>query len=351
MNKFLPTLFLSVGLIASVTVMAQEEGENLCTKNLNKATKEYESGRLNGIPEILEGCLQNGFTRPEKLQAYRLLILTYLFQDEDEKAEKTLLDLFKLDPEYKVNEALDPAEFVNLYNSYRTLPVINIGLKGGLNLTQIHSLVSYEVDNPTDKQSDYKMMLGYQIGLNVDFLIHNKWQLSTDLLFTGKKYQYTNDILDYSKLVFTERQSWLELPVMLKYTFTKKKLTPYLQAGFSTGLLMSSSASVERLDNVTNSNQAVGPEIETKDLRKKLMFSLVYGGGLRYKVGYGYAVFDVRYQMGLRNATNIEKRYSNPELLYKYGYISDNFLMNNMIFSLGYYKSIYKPKKIKNINE
>jgi hypothetical protein len=333
-------------LVVPFALFGQEQELNVCTQTLNKAQKSYEAGRLSEIPGMLQPCLEKGFERAEKLQALHLMVLAYLFLDQDQNAEATLLRLLKEDPEYKVNEALDPAEFVNLYNRYRTVPIINVGFRAGLNGTYIFPLVPYEVDNRTSTKSKYQSSIGFQFGINTDILIKKNFQLAADLLFTGKKYQYTNVLLDYSKLTFKETQNWLELPIQLKYTFGKQKLRPYVQAGGSVGLLLTSSASVSRVDNISQSNLAVGPDINTKSLRTSINYAALVGGGLRYKIGYGYAVLDVRYAIGLKNATKISNRYSNTDLVYNYGYISDNFLINNLMVSLGYYKSIYKPKKI-----
>ena len=42
-----------------------------------------------------------------------------------------MLALLRTDTEFKVNDAVDPAEFVALYNTFRTYPIYRIGGKLG----------------------------------------------------------------------------------------------------------------------------------------------------------------------------------------------------------------------------
>src|SRR5436853_446608 len=114
---------LSFGVLIIFSSYSGIFAQNLCSQNLKKAQKEYDEGRLTEVSGILESCLKDGFTRDQKLQAYRLLILTNLFSDQPDIAEQHLLHLLKEDPEYKINPGVDPAEFVTLFNQYNTSAV------------------------------------------------------------------------------------------------------------------------------------------------------------------------------------------------------------------------------------
>lgn len=350
MPRSLQGLFIWIffSLVPALTAKAQEQ--NLCTQTLKNAQRTYDEGRIEAIPSMLDSCLQDGFSRSEKIQAFRLLILSYLFQDEHEKAEQNLLALLKLDPEYKVNEAIEPAEFVNLYHTYRTRPFISIGVIGGVNQSRINLKQEFNTDNSNTSEPKYSPGFGYQFGLIADILLKRQYQLTTGVLFSGKKYAMKNDrMFGYTSLNIEESQNWLEVPVTLKYNFGTRKFVPFLQAGLSGNLCLSSNAVLTRI-SIDNDNDASGPSLDLTDLRKRINYSVVLGGGARYKIGYGYVVLDLRYNKGLANMVNVENRYSNSELIFYYGHIDSDYKLNNISISVGYMKSFYKPKKIK-VNE
>lgn len=347
-------LVCTVLFLISGTILAQNKNknndsivENRCVQLLRDAEKTYESGRIEAIEGMLLPCIEKeGFSKFEKLQAYRLIILSKLFDNKEEDANTYFLKLIKTDPEYQVNLVTDPSEFINLFNSYRTQAIYALGFKVGMNSTKPSSYTPYGVGNTEENSGTYKSGLNLQFGFNADIPLNKKFSIGADLLMSFKRYQYQNTLLEYSELTFKETQLWLELPVVLKYTMGQNKLRYYLQGGGAVSMILNSTADITRKDVNTQSNQAIGPAVDTRDLRNMFNYSLVGGGGLRYKAGYGYLVLDVKYMYGLNNISNIDNKYSNSDLVYKYGYIDNNFTLNSLMFSVGYYKSFYKPKKL-----
>ena len=58
--------------------------------------------------------------------------------------------------------------------------------------------------------------------------------------------------------------------------------------------------------------------------------------------------FNVRYYLGLTNLRNDKAPLdANNELLFRYGYIDNDFKINSIAISIGYIKPFYKPKKLK----
>jgi len=77
----------------------------------------------------------------------------------------------------------------------------------------------------------------------------------------------------------------------------------------------------------------------------------VAGGGLKYKIPNGYVILDLRYNIGLTEQNDPESnRYTASDdvqnLINYYLYADDNFVLNNIIVSLGYQRTLYRPKKI-----
>ena len=325
-----------------------------CTQKLNKAKKVYDAGKITEVESYLKDCIQDGFTKEEKMQALRLLILSYLFQDEHEKAEQNLLLLFKEDPEYVLNRAVDPAEFYELYNSYRTLPVFNIGITGGLNTTNISEKQHYSLGSSSSDKSSYKSRFGFQGGVVADILLYKNFQINTGAMLILNNFTYENTFLYNGATTVTskENQMWTSVPLALKYNIGKGKTKFYALAGGMFGLLISDNSKLSR-ENSDNANAAKEGTEAFRTIRNPYNISAIVGLGVRYKVGYGYIFLDARYSIGLKNEANVKNRFStkNGDNLYYYGYVSSDFNANNLLISVGYMKSIYKPKKVRKLGD
>ncbi|MFN7986187.1 MAG: porin family protein [Thermoanaerobaculia bacterium] len=87
----------------------------------------------------------------------------------------------------------------------------------------------------------------------------------------------------------------LEIPLLVKYTFTTGRLSPFVLAGVNTAISLS-------VDSKTRDPQASGSEKAT-DQFAKYWFSLEVGAGAQLEVGNGvFLTLDGRYVHGLGNA-------------------------------------------------
>ena len=126
MRRFLPLIVVA---LSGVSFFAR--GQSTCAQTLRLAQSIYEQGRLHELPQLLQECLRNGFNHEEKVSAYKLLTLTHIYLEEPEKADEMMLALLRTDTEFQVNDAVDPAEFVALYKTFRTYPIYRIGGQTG----------------------------------------------------------------------------------------------------------------------------------------------------------------------------------------------------------------------------
>jgi hypothetical protein len=318
-----------------------------CSETLIKAQDTYKEGRINEIEEMLKPCLETGLSKQEKIEAYRLLTLTYLYFNEKEKAQGALILLLKNDPEYKIRQ-IDPTEFVNLFNSFRTTPVLLVGVKFGVNAADIDVKKYFSLDNSDLARGKYKSNVGIQGSLFAQFPLSKSMSLITEFQYDVRKYTYTDKLFGYASLTLAEKQTYLELPVLLNYNFGKGKLVPYVNLGASFAYMMKASVLPVRVDETGDDNQREikEGEISVKSLRKKMNYNMVAGAGLKIKdvLGRGYLFIDLRYTRGLNNVVNTDNRYSNDDLLYKYLYVDNNIKINSFQYSVGYSYPLYKPK-------
>ena len=324
------------------TLQAQDD----CSVKLKQAEDLFDNGKIEGVYELLTGCMKSGFGKDEKIRAYKVIINSYLFEDKKDLAEANMLKLLKLEPEFKVNETIDPAEFVNLYHTYKTLPIYSIGISAGVNISNIILSETFGVHNTDNQSFSYKSSgLGYQFGLNITRYITTNLQVGLGVNIVQNSFEYTDTIFSFSYVSFIEKQTRIDLPVSAIYSFGKKTFRPFVTVGANVNFIISASSTAIR-SYIDNSHKDVtGSDIDLKEYRRSVNFSVFGGIGAKYMIRRGYLFFEAKYLYGLLNQVNTDTRYTNPELIYKYYYLDNNFKLNNLMFSVGYMYSIYKPKK------
>ncbi len=326
-------------VVLSFSVNAQQTS---CAFKLQEAENLYESGILDSIPSLLRSCINNkGFDDEELSRAYKLLVLTYLFEDYQEMAELTMLKFLKEFPEYEMKPT-DPIEFKYLHNSYKTIPTFSVGLILGGNYSYARIIEPYYQSGLEDYNGEYTAGLKFQGGLQLKKYINDKIDINLDIIYTFKSFEYNSVQLEYNTK-YTENQSLLSIPVSATYSFKFNLFDPYVRLGLSADYLLKASADFVRDDDVKESGYDI-----TSD-RNPLNISALVGGGIKYNIKMGYLMIDLRYHYSFMNLVNDEYRYTDSQgnnLKYdNFKYIDDDFTLNNFYFSFGYVYSFYTTKR------
>lgn len=366
-------------LSCAITSIAQE-GQD-CAIVLKEAEKSYEEGKLEEIPSILKSCLEVGFSPDQKIQAYRLLTMTYLFDDKKNLANESIQNLLKIDPEYVVNPALDPAELIYLLDSYQTLPKFSIGFIAGTNFSKVAPTEAYGIDNtfndpenvssgilstagpetsPNEPHWKYSPGgIGFHGGIVGSYMLFRNLNLHIEPSYYFTKFTYTKNytlneftntsdsLNNLGNLELNETHGWIQIPLNLTYDIKlSPKLNSFVRLGGTYGRLLNAGGTFTREYPQSASLAPVtGPQEDLKLHRNTSNYWITGGVGLKYKIKKGVLFVDVRYQYGMQNMVNAAQRYSNTTLLYKYNYVDDNFNLDNLAISIGAAKSFYKPKK------
>ncbi|MBY0434731.1 MAG: PorT family protein [Cyclobacteriaceae bacterium] len=352
--------FLIIAVVVTVTSSFSQATN--CTQVLRLARTTYEQGRLHELPALVEGCLkasgETGFTPEQKRETYRLLTLAYIYLEEPEKADESMLELLRTDHFYQVNNSVDPAEFIALFNKYRTRPLFRIGVKIGANLTQPTVLNYYNVGSAAGGQGKYGLKLGFNfIAIFEKDLSTKTTGLLSRLVFAPelgyiiRNFSYTNSKLingDAGNLVSTQNldigQSWLDVNPILQYKFKNTvDLQTYIGLGPSLNYLLSSSVQPNTL--LGNSYTVTGPAVSDLKAYNQLMYSIIITAGFKKKLGELYLTVDARYQYGFGNAVNGGSR-SIPELVYDYQTQYNDYRINNFSINIGVIYPYFKPKKL-----
>lgn len=350
MAKVLRVLFLALLVVCSGELCFAQRAS--CTDILNEARESYDAGHLYEIPARLKPCLDNGFNKSQKIQAYWLLTRTYLLIDDPISAEDSYLKLLRLDPEYNIDEENDPVDVVYLSKKFTTTPIFVVFGKIGTNFSNISEIHNFGTDNTEFTNEVYSSSVGINLGGGIEWNINDKLSLGLEIMYSTRSYSYTNSFFNNDQLNFKENITVASVPLYLKYRLKYNKFRPYVYGGFSNDLIVSSKGSLELRDKLSSNVgeeaaefAVTGPDIDMSAQRNFYNYSAFAGLGTNYRIDYNYIFIDFRYALGFTNIVDIENQYANNELVYKYGYVDDYKRLNGFFVSVGFVKPLYKPRK------
>jgi len=242
-KKYWLYLLVCFGLHAQNT-LAQTTS---CAQTLRLARSTYDQGRLHELPDLLKNCLDNGFTKQEKVEAYKFLALSYTYLEEPEKADEAMLNLLRTDHYFEINEGVDPAEFVALYKTFRSRPIFSLALKFGPNATLPEVTDNYYIGNGAPGTGKYGQRVGFQLGLSYekDFFASSQSKFLKRLTF-APELQYVTRSFNYTApSVFLSdqtgesvanglavyKQTWIDLNVLVQYKLNDWAINPYVSLG------------------------------------------------------------------------------------------------------------------------
>ena len=357
---------------------AQNEGENEeiittstteCANDLLQAQKAYQEGRILEVEEIISrDCLEGSdLTNDEKVIGYRLLTLVYLNMNEPEKADAMFLKLINLNPEYRINE-LDPTEFINFYNTYRTWPIFKIAPKAGSSISWFNNTNQFPVH---DYPRINTLTPGFQGGITFEFDLSRKflkgqdirdfWVLNLDAYFSSKRYISTyeenNLFTEDTQLQTRYDYNAADIRAIMNYRIfpTKqndkknKKFYWYAQLGiageYMTGIYGVVQEGQREGNAGTNFEE---PRVNLIDkFYSKFNFQAITGTSLRYKIGLSWLTADIKYHYYPIDTYDNSKAYSNSLEIGSTGaYVLNNGQLQNLSLSVGITVPIYVPKKL-----
>jgi hypothetical protein len=230
-----------------------------------------------------------------------------------------------------------------------------LGFKAGANLSAVSIEKTYSAISPTnypdtqtDKKYDAYKKLGTQATLEVTFYFSGL-SLSLQPTYRHNRFVYENEYhwadgenpnnrLDL-KYEQEQRIDYLDIPLLAKYEFTKNKVSPYLQLGVYTSMLIGASKSVD----VSGVDYASGGTNEFKDetiivgatdLFARNHWGFLGGVGVYYNLGNVRLNADFLMKGSMSSVTSAKNRFSNNRLS-GVGDTMDDLKLNNMSFTVG----------------
>jgi len=214
-------LFTVSALICFYLLPVSSFSQEDCAAKIQEAQRYYDQGMIDEIPAMLAPCMAEGFTRTQKIEAYKLIIMSYLFDEDQFEAERTMLEFLKKYPEYEIMPN-DPVEFVYLFESYRTASVFSFGLVGGINLTDPRIIEPFSTFDLSEATLKNIIKPGFQVGLGVERYISKKILLNLEAYFSFNQYMFSDELRSeqtgsISYVTFREQLYKIEIPVTISY--------------------------------------------------------------------------------------------------------------------------------------
>jgi hypothetical protein len=364
---------LAIIFLISLSIICRAQvGEDLTgAQFLRNVRSVYDQGRLHEIPNGLEERIKvregaKAFSQSEKVEAYKILILTYIYLEEPQKADAKMIELLRTDHFFEVAES-DPVEFKSLYKKFRVKPLFMIGGKFGINQTQVNTIKNYYVLAESQGKGTYSSSIALQYGASFEKVLFGQFAIKPEVYYASASVTYNNNSIYRNDPSATETgtdrtgsvshkitQQRISAHLLAQYTIgeTKslnRKLTPYIMAGPNIGYLMKSS--FEGQHNLESRDNVTGEVIDNTSRYNPLTISLVAGAGASYKIGGLYLSGDVRYDYGLFNIVNDKNRYNEdtPEtqkLIRHYAYVDNDFSLRQIIVTVGLIYPVFSPKKL-----
>jgi hypothetical protein len=369
MNRHKILFILSFVFLFYSGVTAQDE----CEQSLNKASEEFNLGHHIGVPDMLSSCMDHNQNREWRQRANLLLAETYLLLENDSASEESYLEVLRANPEYETDQQRDPVDLVYLSSRFTATPIFTLSGKIGPNVSIIRTLV--ERGTTTDESDRrYTLMPGLQAGVGLDYNYSQKISAMIEANFVFSAYkQKTEGFFGRDEKEVYDRQSWIRIPLGIKYSSIKGRYRPYGYAGFSMDILLGDRSTITYKDQNYNpasdrveSIDRESPILKIKSQRNTFNRSVFVGGGVKYKVKLNYIFLDLRYSFGLTNLVNptnsiydynregSDKTSSafqeSGDGAIRWTHIDDLFRMDNVFLSVGYVHPLYKPRKLKKGN-
>jgi len=323
---------------------------NTCEEQLNAATAEFEAGRFYGISAMLKPCIDNGFTREQRKRAYLLLTQTYILLDDPIGADNSYLEVLRADPEFLADTARDQIDVVYLSKRFTASPIFSLFGRIGGNVSPIR-VINTISSSGQDENNDYKLRMGAQVGLGGDLHVTEQFALSAEVNYMFTAFRKTQTKWNRDHLQIIDRQSWVSLPVAIKFSpWTRGEIRPYVFGGHVFNFLMTDRAQINIQKEDTGRPgviEASSPNMDFIDYRKRIVRSFFVGGGVKYKLGINFLFAEMRYNFGLSNVVTKTSTLGQTGPAIEWGYVDDYFRIDNFSVSVGYVYPLYKPRKVK----
>jgi len=320
---------------------------NKCSLNLIEAREQYNLGMIEDVPPLLLDCIERGFNENDRIEAYKLLINSYIFGGYPDLADQYMMDFLNDYPNYEV-EPDDPFEFISLFQQFDNKVRFSLGGVLGTNFTFIGVQEPFGVHNLNQEAGNYKISPGFSIGGQWNYYLLPRVEISVEPVISFTGYKYELEPYSFTSVNYTEKLSRFDIPLSVVYTLNDEEFAPYIRAGLRPSFLLSVKSELERsyTGGASSYSPITGDKEDVKDKRTSMLFSSFVGAGVRYNLSGSYFFADIRYYIGHTNAISSESHSAvDSDDTWLFYYMQDDFKSNELAITVGYNMKFYNPKR------
>jgi len=300
-----------------------------CITNLKDASNNYDQGNFDDAIAVLKNTIAHcPLDKGDQIQAYSLLILCYVSVDNLEAADAAAEKVMKINPNYTPDKFKDDSKLINVFKKFSPEPMFSIGVAGGVNIPFEKTINQYSVVYPNGQApASYKAKTGFQMGLQAERRVCNNLWVEIGGSYRSTGYQHILNDVEGEQINYSEKLTYFDVPLCLKYYFAFSRFQPYVQAGAYFSFLTTA---------LSTTNNGVD-----KDIINRISLRNTYQTGAFGAVGASYMVksfllfCDIRYIIFPENVNKAGSRYNDEVNLFKYYYVDDDFRLNNIQFNAG----------------
>ena len=321
-------------------LLAQET----CSNKLKTAERYFDEGLLDEIPNMLNPCIKNGFNKAERRDALKLLIQTYLYSDEFDLADKTMLRFLKDFPEYELATS-DSREFGNLHKTYETNPIFQLEANGGVSFAFVRVREYFGIEDQNSIKASYSSRPGLFFKSTYSTKLKESFNVNGGISLSQLNFFYSNQAFDFTTTTGLYTSTYVGLPLSVHYEYGISNFVAYLRVGIEPSVLLSAKYQFTRTFT-TGQEEITGQSDDMMPFRKRIDLKPMFEVGVKYKLGKAYLGLNAGIKLGSIGIVDEDKRYSDLNIVNKYFYVDDDIILHQAYVSFAYIFSFYKPKKI-----
>jgi len=198
----------------------------------------------------------------------------------------------------KISVLLLAALSVALFASQAQAQGVTIGLKGGLNFANV-TLKSTETDMP-----EFKTQAGLVQGIFVNFKL-GPVAIQPELLYSRMGTKWVEYEGEEGTATGHIRADYIELPILVKYSFLSGAVKPFVMAGPSISYMLKCTWGYS-YDYADESYSDYSYSYDYSDYFKKTDFAGIFAVGIDYQLPKFVVSLEARYHLGLTNVASSE---------------------------------------------
>jgi len=293
-----------------------------------------EKGLIFEAKEELNICNYSNLSKQDKAEFQRLKGITYLIDGNQEIAREAAKKLFRIRPDYRQHPGLDPYEYTQFLSTFQVkrnwVGQFGIAVQNTSRQNTIEYLHLIEAQptqiNASPANLEYYLGLGYHLNPFVNLYLN----------YTNGSSRMSEEFLDANRGNYLVEHSsqFNNLELTNNFIYERSLINWVLTFG----------GGIQFMNNAFNQYESTRdgqPLYSSQDVSSEINVEQPYytlGLGIEVPMKNDKITFNLSYRGFLNEYFNIEKRFSSITSIIEYQYIPDRYVIQQMVFNIGYKK-------------